>query len=177
MTEDDELTICSTGSQHPFIVPTWGIFVDASRRIYLMQQHASSGNAIDYVRAGNSVSEEQLCRWAQHIYSAMDFLGSMAVSHRSIYPKHLMLNRTASGETVAKLSGFRDAVIYWNPDTNSVIPQACKTLLEACSFHAPEMFGSKVGVRYFYFFWRHTYLSFFATNIAKLNNQGWRRVL
>lgn len=120
-----------------------------------MQQHASSGNAIDYVRAGNSVSEEQLCRWAQHIYSAMDFLGSMAVSHRSIYPKHLMLNRTASGETVAKLSGFRDAVIYWNPDTNSVIPQACKTLLEACSFHAPEMFGSKVGnfgVRYFYFF-------------------------
>ena len=116
--------------------------MDENKKIYLFQEFASLGNAIDYVRAGNIVSEEQMCRWAQNIFAAMDYLGSMAIAHCGIYPKHFMLTNGNDGQILAKLSGFRDAIIYWNPNTNTVIPQPCKPLVEACSFHAPEMFGA-----------------------------------
>ena len=110
---------------------------------------------------GYSVDEPQLCKWAKQLHGAMSYLGARGVAHRSIYPKHVLFTKkkvtsgnssnstTSTVELVAKLSGFRDAIIYWDPATEAVIPQPCKTLEEATSFHAPEMFGAIGGGEFY----------------------------
>lgn len=126
------------------------MFVDENASIYLFMEYADEGNAMDYLRANKQVSEQQMCLWAQNIYRAMDFLGTMAISHRAIYPKHLLLRTRSTDKVVeAKLSGFRDAIVYWDPVANDIIDQKCKPLREATSFHAPEMFGSLDGDEYY----------------------------
>lgn len=137
-----------------YIIRTFDIFSETSGQIYLVQEWAEGGNAMAYLNSDSTpkVDERQMCKWGQHLHSAMSFLGSKGIAHRAIYPKHFLLvpRKTAnSSELVAKLSGFRDAVIYWDPLTESVIPQPCKSLDEASSFHAPESFGSKEGGEHF----------------------------
>src|SRR5699024_1248746 len=79
------------GKSHPHIVKTMDIYSDYNRHIFLFQEYANRGNGMDFVKSGNHVSEEQMRVWSQHIYTAMDFLGDLGISHRSIHPKHILL--------------------------------------------------------------------------------------
>ena len=122
------------------------IYTDQGRYIYLFQEFADQGNAYDYARSTKPVTEKQVCKWAQSIYNAMDFLGGVGISHRSIQPKHMLLKANPENEMItAKLSGFRDAVIYWDPATNDIIDQPCKPVAKQMytAFQAPEVFGKQ----------------------------------
>ena len=89
--------------------------------------------------------------WAGQIYSGMDFLGDSGIVHRSISPKHVLLTVSPEdGEkTVAKLSSFRDSVLYYDVVTSTVRlmavlekERAKATSNASCyNFFAPEVFG------------------------------------
>ncbi len=89
--------------------------------------------------------------WAGQIYSGMDFLGDSGIVHRSISPKHILLTVSPEdGEkTVAKLSSFRDSVLYYDVVTSTVRLMAVQekerakaTSNASCyNFFAPEVFG------------------------------------
>ena len=122
------------------------IYTDESRHVYLFQEFAEQGNAYEYARSNKPITEMQVCKWAQSIYNAMDFLGGMGISHRSIQPKHMLLKAIPESDMIeAKLSCFRDAVIYWDPDTNDIIDQPCKPVAKRAfvGFQAPEVFGEQ----------------------------------
>ena len=122
------------------------IFSDEGRHIYLFQEYANRGNAYDYLKNGkNVITEKHVCKWAQSIYNGMDFLGGMGISHRSIQPKHVMLKSNECDQVEAKLSGFRDAVIYWDPASSDIIDQPCKPVAKRVynAFQAPEVFGEE----------------------------------
>ena len=74
----------------------------------------------------------------------MDFLGDMGICHRSIQPKHMLLKSIGS-EIIAKLSSFRDSVVYWDSANNDIIDQPCKPVEKRvfCGFQAPEVFGEE----------------------------------
>ncbi|KAJ6218675.1 hypothetical protein RDWZM_004487 [Blomia tropicalis] len=132
------------GRDHPCIIGTMDIFADDDRNVYIIQEFANNGNAYDYVQMNeNVVSEKQLCRWAQSIYKAMSYLGDVSISHRSIQPKHMLLKVVDNSEIITKLTGFRDAVIYWDPDAYDLVDCACLPISKRShvGFEAPEVFG------------------------------------
>ena len=57
----------------------------------------------------------------------------------------MLLKTDDNGEIIAKLSSFRDAVIYWDPATNDIIDQPCKPVAKRpfYGFQAPEVFGEE----------------------------------
>ncbi|OTF73166.1 protein kinase-like protein [Euroglyphus maynei] len=131
------------GRKCPNIIGTFDIFYDQTRRIYLFQELANRGNCLEYLKAGTFVEPTQAIRWAYSIWNAMDFLGNCGVSHRSIRPKHIMLKTNPlSGTLIAKLGSFRDAIIYWNRETESVVNVKkfpwCE--IKFANFQAPESF-------------------------------------
>ena len=138
-------SILLTGRSNDFIIRTTDIYVDYNRHVYMFQEYANRGNGMDFVKSGNQATEQQMRLWAQSIYQAMDFLGDLAISHRSIHPKHIMLMDSSNGQLDAKLSGFRDSICYWDPVTNDIIDQPCKSMgdLKHYYFHAPESFGEE----------------------------------
>lgn len=134
------------GKENPCIIATLDIFVDAANQIYLFQEYASGGNGLEYLKAGKKVSEPEMRYFATSLYDAMDYLGSMGICHRAICPKHIMLCETPLGPMPlsAKLSGFRDAIIYWDPVSRDIIDEPCKEakLMKLNFFQAPEVFGA-----------------------------------
>lgn len=120
------------------------IFVDPSNsHIYLVQEYANHGHGMDYFKGGGLASEEQLVSWARSLYGALDHLGSLGIAHRSIHPKHILFMGDKTLNLTAKLSGFRDAIIYWDPVKGDIINQPCKSSMSfrQSFFHAPEIFG------------------------------------
>ena len=142
------LTILLTGQKSPFIISTMDIYADENRHIYIFQEYANRGNAYDFVKnpKNPALSEKQVSGWGLSVVGAMEFLGNMGISHRSIQPKHMLLKTSeANGEIIAKLSSFRDAVIYWDPETCDIIDQPCKPVAKRAfyGFQAPEVFGEE----------------------------------
>lgn len=135
------------GNQNKFIVQTMDIFFDNKLHIFLFQEYASHGNGFDYItdkKAG--ISESLMIRWARDLYSAMSYLGDLGISHRSIQPKHILLfpgTGDQPNEFQIKLSGFRDAIIYWDPTLGDIIYQRCKpqNYMRIMFFQAPETFS------------------------------------
>ena len=115
----------------------------------MFQEYANQGNVLEYIRSVSEtgfINEQQMRKWARSIYSAVDFLGTIGISHRAIQPKHLLLQYVeAVKDFRVKLSSFRDAVVYWNPDSNDIIYQPCKPvdMMKNAYFAAPESFGNE----------------------------------
>lgn len=141
----DNFDFVHAGKKTHFITATWDIFFDQDKRIHLFQEYGNRGNLMEYLRAGNLVGEDQMCRWAQSTYAALDFLGSVGVLHSAIQPKHILLKAVNDQEIQAKLSGFRSASLYMDPTTGQMIPGKCRGLYPAgvkrANFMPPEWFG------------------------------------
>ncbi|KAI2810286.1 Serine/threonine-protein kinase brsk1 [Blomia tropicalis] len=133
------------GKQSPFIIATLDIFVDKQNELLIFQEYADLGNGYDLLRNNFKINEPLVQQWAKDIYFAMDFLGNMGICHRSIYPKHLLFCQR-SDRVIAKLNGFRDAIVYWDPVENDIIYQQCQPISKALSFHAPESYGNDTDV-------------------------------
>ncbi|KAH7641346.1 protein kinase-like protein [Dermatophagoides farinae] len=131
------------GRKCPDIVGTFDIFYDQTRRIYLFQELANRGNCLEYLKAGTFVEPTQAIRWSYSIWNAMDFLGNCGVVHRGIRPKHIMLkSHPLSGTLTAKLGSFRDAIIYWNHETGTIMNMEKRPWanIKYANFQAPESF-------------------------------------
>jgi len=132
-----------SGKESPCLIATLDIFVDENAHIFLFQEFANRGHGMDFSKSGGLATEGQMLLWAQSIHGAMDYLGGLGISHRSIHPKHILLLDGPGGTLHAKLSGLRDAVIYWDPEKKDLIDQPCKSTMSfrQVFFHAPEVFG------------------------------------
>ncbi|KAF7492413.1 CBL-interacting serine/threonine-protein kinase 16 [Sarcoptes scabiei] len=133
--------------RNQWLTSTWAIFHDFNRRVVIFQEFAIHGNLMEYVRSNNIfVPEFQLLEWAHNIYNAMDFLGSLGLCHRSINPKHILL--TSFGmqpdRLIAKLSSFRDCIIYFDVNQERSIRLRCRSTSLKCqgNFQAPETYGN-----------------------------------
>lgn len=109
-----------------------------------MQEHANRGNALDYIFDGNGLNEQQVHQFAISLYKAMDFLGDNGIVHRSIQPKHILINADSENVLHAKLSSFRSAIIYWDPLVDDVINQPTRPVAQRIfsNFQGPEVFGN-----------------------------------
>ncbi|KAH9393955.1 hypothetical protein TYRP_021080 [Tyrophagus putrescentiae] len=140
------------GKRSAGCIATYDIFFDDAGRVVIFQELALHGNLRDFLKSNRVyVPERQMREWAGQIYSGMDFLGDSGIVHRSISPKHILLTVSPEdGEkTVAKLSSFRDSVLYYDVVTSTVRLMAVQekerakaTSNASCyNFFAPEVFG------------------------------------
>lgn len=137
------------GSHWPTIIATLDIFIDDRSHIWLFQEFAPLGNAMDWVLDRKTyLPESTLVCLAWSLFSALDHLGTLAIAHNSIHPKHVLLMLAEDGKSIiGKLSSFRDALVYWDPQTKDTIDLPCSPLAniysKAAYFRAPETFGNE----------------------------------
>lgn len=132
------------GRKHPYIVHTYELFYDAEN-VLVFQEFATMGNLVEYLEQCQPLSEREAVVWARQVYRALDFLGDQAIAHRELSPIHLVVQPQHNGEVWLKLTGFKNAVIYWDCQTNDVIFLPCLPLeqqkIDGCNFQAPEVYG------------------------------------
>lgn len=142
--------------KHPYIVHTFELF-DNQTSVYVFQEWATGGSVADYVASATEpLAEEKAVVWARQLERALDYLGDMAIAHRDLAPKHLLLQvspDTSSQTSVLniKLSGFKKAVIYWNSQQSDINYLPCVKLpetSEALNFQPPEVFGDPATEQY-----------------------------
>lgn len=129
------------GKKHPNIIQTWDIYFQ-DNQIYIFQEFANHGSIATHVSSKGAVGEAQARQWAANIFKALDYLGDIGISHRAIAPKHVMLTTKNS---IAKLTGFEQAVIYWDPDNEKIVNVSCISREEQAgqqTFNAPEVYGN-----------------------------------
>lgn len=136
------------GKRNPNLIGTFGIFHDLKDRMVLFQELAAYGNLREHITSTKlALAEPQVIEWAQQIYRAMDFLGTVGLCHRCICPKHIMMCRGANPEkVVVKLGSFRDAIVYFNPKFYQLNHQPCRDPSKRQpkdAFQAPEVFGNQ----------------------------------
>lgn len=76
------------------------------------------------------------------IYFA-DFLGDLGIAHRNIQPKNVLLRETVSKYSLAKLTNFQKAVIYWNVEESDIVLIPCRDvkcqISDGNSYQPPEV--------------------------------------
>ena len=131
------------GKKHPFILQTWEIFVDENERTLVIQEFANRNDLGTYLAKKGTQSEMQVCEWAHQLYKALDYLGDMAICHRNLKPRRVLLIHKELG---VRLTGFYDSVIYWNVNTEDILNFPCiplsKKPRDAPDFQAPEVYGN-----------------------------------
>ncbi|CAG2104473.1 unnamed protein product [Medioppia subpectinata] len=130
------------GKKHPNICQTWDVFSGGpNKQILIFQEFANKGSVMAHLE-DHYENEHQIGRWLWQLFKALDYLGDIGVSHRSIQPKHILLSHK---KLRVKLSGFEFAAIYWNPEKEDIQNIACLPLAsrptDVQTFQAPEMYG------------------------------------
>nr|XP_027197357.1 aurora kinase-like [Dermatophagoides pteronyssinus] len=135
----------SLARKHPSIIQTWGIFYDSKQQqILIIQEYLCHGSMETYLKVKNypCFDEKKASEIAQQLAMALDFLGDMGISHRSLSPRYIMI---AHREPVrVKLAGFRSAMIYWDIRRENVNLVPCVALADRPpepEFQAPEVYG------------------------------------
>lgn len=130
------------GKKHSNILQTWEIFIDQQQRTLIVQEFANRNDLGTYLAKKGSQSEAQVCDWARQLYKALDYLGDMAICHRNLKPRRVLLIHKELG---VRLTGFYDAVIYWNVAKEDILNFPCIPLAkknrDAPDFQAPEVHG------------------------------------
>jgi serine/threonine protein kinase len=130
------------GKKHPQIIQTWDLFHNAeTNQMYVMQELANRGSLDKHLEA-NPCDEQQAGKWLSQILKALDYLGDVGISHRSLQPKHVLLTHK---DLRAKISGFANSVIYWDPTKEDIKNCPCLALdtrpTDAPTYQAPEVYG------------------------------------
>ncbi len=91
------------------------------------------------------LTERQAAVWAKQIYRALDFLGDQAIAHRDLSPTHLVIQPQSSSEVWCKLTGFKQAIIYWDTNCNDIAYCQCwpseRQAADGANFQPPEVYG------------------------------------
>lgn len=128
------------GKKHPHIIQTWGVFY-TDNTIFVIQELARHGTTLDLMEANFRFDEKATHAVAKDVFTAMDFLGDMGISHRSIEPAHIFIRSIKPIN--ARLSGFRMSIIYWDPIRDDINTQPCfdPPASPTPEFFAPESYG------------------------------------
>ncbi|KAH9402022.1 Protein kinase protein rad53 [Tyrophagus putrescentiae] len=143
--------------KHAHIVHTFELF-DDPETVYAFQEWVTGGSLADFLaQSPEPLAEEKAVGWSRQLERALDYLGDMAIAHRDLAPKHLLLMPAnqwdpASSEVTLKLSGFKKAVIYWNSALADINYLPCEEVKqpvsEALNFQPPEVFGNPATEQY-----------------------------
>lgn len=132
------------GKKHPHIIQTWDLFHNPENNaILIFQELANKGSLLSYLQS-NQMDEKQAGSWLWQILKALDYLGDVGISHRSIQPKHVLLS---TKELKVKLTGFEMSAIYWDQHKEDIRNIACLPIDQrpsdpnAVSYQAPEVYG------------------------------------
>lgn len=130
--------------KHPNIIQTLDIFTDGLKEIYVFQKLETSGNLKNVIKINGIYKEKDTLNWASQILRAINYLGVMGISHRSIQPIHILMS-IVDNEHIYRLSGFHEAIDYWNSIDQQIFLKHCLPFEEAkqFDFRAPETFGMK----------------------------------
>lgn len=123
------------------------IFHDDKNLVYLFQEHANRGNCLEYLKSGAVIDTLTIVRWATSLWTAMDYLGTMGIIHCNIRPKHLMITEN-NNQINAKLSGFRDAQIYWDGRQVIQFSRHSWSNMKFATFQAPETYSKNENETY-----------------------------
>lgn len=131
------------GKKHPYITQTWEVFA-AQNQILVVQEFANRNDVSSFLKLKGKQNEQRVCEWAHQLYKALDYLGDMAICHRAIKPKNILLNHK---ELSVRLTGFKNAVVYWNVAKEDIsnlpcLPVSSKNRSNEPDFQAPEVFGN-----------------------------------
>lgn len=132
------------GRKHPYIVHTYELFSDQAS-VYVFQEWCYKGNLAEYMEKREALSEREAAVWAKQVYRALDFLGDQAIAHRDISPTHLVIQPQSSSEVWCKLTGFKEAIIYWDIAANDIAYCQCwpaeRQATDGANFQPPEVYG------------------------------------
>lgn len=131
------------GKKHSFITQTWDVF-SHHNQVLVVQEFANRNDVASFLKEKGKQSEERVCQWAHQLSQALDYLGDMAICHRGIKPKNVLLNHK---ELSIRLTGFKDAVVYWDVEKEDIsnlpcLPVSAKNRSNVPDFQAPEVFGN-----------------------------------
>ncbi|KAI2807279.1 hypothetical protein BLOT_009242 [Blomia tropicalis] len=130
------------GKKHPNIIQTWDILLKGNT-IFVFQELAPYNNLSEFVNKKGVLNEDKAQTVARQTRLALDFMGDMGISHRSITPNHMLLVHV-SHDFQIKLTGFRNAIIYYDEKHDDVNYQPCIPLSKKSKepdYVALEVFG------------------------------------
>lgn len=137
--------------KHPAIIHTWHVFQKGNNgKIQVFQELAPYGTLHYYISKRGTLDEDRCQMAARQLRHAMDYLGDMGLCHRTISPVHVLVIH-ATENFMVKLSGFRQACIYYNIRKDDIIYQPCFSYRKRSTvpdYYAPEMYGNIANEHY-----------------------------
>lgn len=130
------------GRKHPSIVHTWDVCYK-DNNVFVVQEYAPGGSTETYVRKSGPLPEKTCQHVSKQIFKAMDYMGDVGISHRAISPAHVLICNKS--EFRVKITGFRSAIVYWQPKIEDITYVACLPLdckPKEPDFQAPEVYGN-----------------------------------
>lgn len=138
----------SLARKHPSIIQTWAVFFDPQQQqILVIQEYMAHGSVESYLKGKSRTcfEERKASEISQQLAMALDFLGDMGISHRSLSPRYIMI---AHRQPIrVKLTGFFSAIIYWDIRRENVNLVPCIALADKPlepEFQAPEVYGDSI---------------------------------
>lgn len=130
------------GKKQSNIIQTWDIFHNSdNNQLLIFQEFANRGSLVGYLDS-NPVDESQVGKWSHQLHKAIDYLGDIGITHRSIQPKHILLSHK---DLRLKLTGFENSCIYWDPQKEDIKNIACIPMdnrpTDVPTYQAPEVYG------------------------------------
>lgn len=131
------------GKKSASIVHTWGVFIDDSKNIEIMQGYASNGT-LEKLATDKTLEELDMAVYGWQLLRGMEFMGDIGIVHRDISPKSIVLG-PAKEYNALKITNFRKAVIYFNVDEADIQYQPClaaeQQAKDGNNYQAPEVYG------------------------------------
>ncbi|KAJ0392846.1 hypothetical protein P43SY_000585 [Pythium insidiosum] len=113
--------------------------IDAPERIFLIMEHADSGEMFEYIVARHRIREPEAVQLFQQIVDGLDYLHAHEVTHRDLKPENLLLQSSAATPT-GLLVKIVDFGLSNTHDGGRLLRTACGSPCYA----APEMIQGKL---------------------------------
>ncbi|TMW61993.1 hypothetical protein Poli38472_009486 [Pythium oligandrum] len=113
--------------------------IDSPERIFLIMEHADSGEMFEYIVARHRIREAEAVLLFQQIVDGLDYLHANEITHRDLKPENLLLQSSASTPTgyIVKIVDFGLSNTH---DGGRLLRTACGSPCYA----APEMIQGKL---------------------------------
>ncbi|GLD99787.1 hypothetical protein PINS_up008515 [Pythium insidiosum] len=125
-------------NRHVNVVQLYEV-IDAPERIFLIMEHADSGEMFEYIVARHRIREPEAVQLFQQIVDGLDYLHANEVTHRDLKPENLLLQASAATPT-GLLVKIVDFGLSNTHDGGRLLRTACGSPCYA----APEMIQGKL---------------------------------
>ncbi|DAZ95662.1 TPA: hypothetical protein N0F65_002459 [Lagenidium giganteum] len=112
--------------------------IDSPERIFLIMEHADSGEMFEYIVAHHRIREPEAVVFFQQIVEGLDYLHANEVTHRDLKPENLLL------QTSAATSGYLVKIVDFGLSNTHDNGRLLRTACGSPCYAAPEMIEGKM---------------------------------